>query len=398
MGGTAFAENEEEATPDSFHDYTPKFAGLVRKLPELRKIRIDAPSAEMLGVIADLPFLTTLDVRCIRNEEGNKLSQRPIISPSFPSLRILEIGGFSAAAVASVFSRIQSLSLESPSIKNARRSSPSEWNNLLEALSLFPTPRTVKILELTESLGYDPADDYFEEHEAYIPVKDFVHRLERFAHVTTFKTFGNCGVRLSNKVVTFLCGIWKDLEALDLQPTYPRVSSATLAVIPGIIKACPKLRELRILMNARKSVHGSPYFQVDQSPSKDKCSNPVLNPENTAIKALSVYDSPITNPHAVAGFLLDIFLNLLKVQYSFSSDDFWEDSAAENGDIETRLQRYRKAWKTVNRLIGPLRVTQQVAHARQLNQSSKEIREFRIPFFIMFLIPRSDAIVFRAAK
>lgn len=291
---------------------------LVSRWDRLEKLTCGPLTRRALSHLATLPNLRTLSLD-LSSHPPIMLSTPP--SP-FSALQCLELKAHSIALCTPLISLVTSCTTVKLCITSSTITTISTFKDLYGIFgSSFPS---LSSIQFAEFLSPQPA------HLPDGPMIDIdtIRPLLDLTHLTCVQLNPVCAFSLDDDRLTELALAWPALQELDLgtRHGWRRGTKVTLRGLLLLIKNCPKLDSLGIVINATKIDSHSP-------------TRPGGGVQNDAITELSLGDSTIDHSDHVAAFLSDI---LPKVEYI---DHHW-------GSSESRIaKKYKRHWDTVGRLL-----------------------------------------------
>ncbi|KII86235.1 hypothetical protein PLICRDRAFT_164641 [Plicaturopsis crispa FD-325 SS-3] len=323
---------------------------------DLESLTIGSLPAPSLLEISALPKLRELDF--IWSSTGAGIGDLEPDGHRFSALRSLTItfeGMPALATLAEACIPVIGLShwpsLEAITWTTANRLS----GDILHWLAFFEKLKSNCSHDVLDSISvgeaYTIAEDY--THGDILTI-DILDPLLSFRHLVTLECDMPGGFDLCDDDVRDMADAWPALQSLDLSSRvgWRTRSRVTIRGIAHLVRACPRLLELGIVIDA--SV-------VDDCSKKDSG----VHCQNEQIHALSLGNSEIADPVAVAALLSDILPNVRTVVSWDTKPRLKKMSLSQPDPSAVEIAQFQSKWRQVEGLIGAFATVRKDERARK---------------------------------
>lgn len=295
---------------------------LICRWDQVEDVTCGSISGQALAHLAHLSTLRSLHINLpthFPELEAELLSSTP--PPNlFSSLRLCSFGTQTLTTVNRLLSQLPSLQLESISIFPALPTPAGDWQRLFEELHANVSRSSLKSLTICED--YSTLSDSAGNFVASIKT---IKPLLQFSNLTTVSLEQLAVLDINNRDLEEMSKGWPRLQHLELSPSngHKRPHAITLAGLVPLLQNCTDLSYLGIVIDATHVEPVDPGVQ------------------NLQIEEISLGESEIDDPHAVAPVLHSLMPNLKQI-YA------WDDDHMRS---RPHARRYRRRWVTVAVII-----------------------------------------------
>ncbi|KII86234.1 hypothetical protein PLICRDRAFT_55960 [Plicaturopsis crispa FD-325 SS-3] len=304
--------------------------------PELEHLNVGSLTGQSLQCISTLPALR--EIKFAWNAEKMVLPPTSTGAP-FPALRGLDATVSGEQSAPELYNHVISLAqwphldtLQLSSWQGPEHVAIAGWHTLFHSLNTHCSTFSLTSISIAcEFRLSDHAHQPIDLFDITTLRMLFPFRRLVFLHLST-----TGGFALDDAGLEEMARAWPSLQTLWLgqgSVGWLVTSQVTVFGLATLLRYCPELQNLRIVLDASKLTTGV-------------CSIDKQFPANNKIKKLSLANSPIENPAAVAAILSDILPNLTSIVA-------WTDCIRPN-DIDPPpnvRNRYRKRWQEVENLV-----------------------------------------------
>lgn len=281
-------------------------------------------------------------------ECGNLTSSALAHLSSLATLQELHVGIQDIAPIivepsrSATFPALRELTLNAPSLPHCTELLKLITSRVMEDLNLYPTSvdppnlhQFLKTIQNFVSSTLQAVEVYGSETaiESIDPVKiNILRPLFSFSDLTNIKIIADGGFDLDDDGIIELAMALPNLWHLDLvaEFNWPVVSRITLHGLISLVKYCPELHSLGIVVDATTFAISS-----DKPGGGAKCRD---------LHVVYFGNSRISDPPVVAAVLSDIFPNI--------EDIFaWDDDNLDDQHTDIEAREYQQRWRQVQTLL-----------------------------------------------